>query len=160
MCIRDREKAAWLRDDVGLDAVINYKSEPLLEALKAATPHGIDVYFENVGGQHLDAALMRMNVRGRIPVCGMISTYNGGGDPVANLFQLIYGRIRMEGFVSTDFAHLRGAFEAEMTDWLKGGRIKYQETILEGFERAPEGLVGLFHGNNTGKMLVRVVAGQ
>ena len=153
------EKAAWLRDDVGLDVVINYRSEPLLESLKAATPNGIDVYFENVGGEHLDAALLRMNVRGRIPVCGMISTYNGGGDPVANLFQLIYGRIRMEGFVSTDFAHLRPAFEAEMTTWLKTGRIKYQETILEGFERAPEGLVGLFHGRNTGKMLVRVAAG-
>jgi NADPH-dependent curcumin reductase CurA len=153
------EKAAWLRDEVGLDVVINYKSEPLLEALEAATPKGLDVYFENVGGRHLDAALMRMNVRGRIPVCGMISTYNGGGEPVANLFQLIYGRIRMEGFVSTDFAHLRSKFEAEMTTWLKTGRIKYQETILEGFERAPEGLVGLFHSRNTGKMLVKVASG-
>jgi NADPH-dependent curcumin reductase CurA len=150
------EKAAWLRDEAKLDAVINYKAGKLSEQLEAATPNGIDVYFENVGGKHLDAALPRMNVRGRIPVCGMISTYNGGGDPVENLFKLIYGRIRMEGFVSTDLSHLRTEFEADMTKWLKAGQIKYQETILDGFERAPEALIGLFEGRNSGKMLVRV----
>ena len=150
------DKAAWLRDEAGLDAVINYKTQPLVEALKAATPKGIDVYFENVGGAQLDAALQRMNVRGRIPVCGMISTYNGGGEGVKNLFSLIYGRIRMEGFVATDFAHLNAQFMSDMTGWLKDGRIKYQETVLDGFERAPEGLIGLFEGRNTGKMLINV----
>ena len=150
------DKATWLRDEVGLDAVINYKTQPLAEALTAATPKGIDVYFENVGGAHLDAALPRMNVRGRIPVCGMISTYNGGGDGVQGLFNLIYRRVRMEGFVASDFTHLNAAFLSEMTDWLKTGRIKYQETILNGFERAPEGLIGLFAGRNAGKMLIRV----
>jgi NADPH-dependent curcumin reductase CurA len=150
------DKAAWLRDEVGLDAVINYKTEPLAEALAAATPNGIDVYFENVGGAHLDAALPRMNVRGRIPVCGMISTYNGGGEGVKNLFNLIYGRVRMEGFVASDFGHLNAAFMSDMTGWLKDGRIKYQETVLEGFERAPEGLIGLFEGRNSGKMLIRI----
>lgn len=150
------DKVAWLRDEVGLDAVINYKTQPLVESLKAATPKGIDVYFENVGGAQLDAALSRMNVRGRIPVCGMISTYNGGGEGVKNLFNLIYGRIRMEGFVATDFAHLNAQFMSDMTGWLKDGRIKYQETVLDGFERAPEGLIGLFEGRNTGKMLIRV----
>ena len=150
------DKAAWLRDEAGLDAVINYKTQPLVEALKAATPNGIDVYFENVGGAQLDAALPRMNVRGRIPVCGMISTYNGGGEGVKNLFSLIYGRIRMEGFVATDFAHLNAQFMSDMTGWLKDGRIKYQETVLDGFERAPEGLIGLFEGRNTGKMLINV----
>jgi hypothetical protein len=150
------EKASWLKDEVGLDAVINYKRQPLAETLAAVTPNGIDVYFENVGGAHLDAALSRMNVRGRIPVCGMISTYNGGGEGVRNLFALIYGRIRMEGFVSSDFAHLNAAFVSDMTGWLKDGRVKYQETILDGFERAPEGLIGLFSGVNAGKMLIRV----
>ncbi len=150
------DKAAWLRDVVGLDAVINYKAEPLAEALAAATPNGIDVYFENVGGAHLDAALPRMNLHGRIPVCGMISTYNGGGEGVRNLFNMIYKRIRMEGFVSPDFAHLNSAFVADMTGWLKSGRIKYQETLLEGFERAPEGLIGLFEGRNSGKMLIHI----
>lgn len=149
------EKAAWLRDEVGLDAVINYKAEPLAKALKAATPNGIDVYFENVGGSHLDAALPRMNQRGRIPVCGMISTYNGGGEGVRNLSAVIYSRVRMEGFVASDFAHLNAAFLADMTGWLKDGRLKYQETILNGFERAPEALIGLFEGRNAGKMMVR-----
>ena len=150
------DKVAWLRDEVGLDAVINYKTQDLAKALKDATPKGIDVYFENVGGAHLDAALPRMNLRGRIPVCGMISTYNGGGEGVKNLFNLIYGRIRMEGFVASDFAHLNAEFLADMTAWLKDGRIKYQETVLEGFERAPEGLIGLFEGANAGKMLIHI----
>ncbi|HEU0043134.1 NADP-dependent oxidoreductase [Sphingomonas sp.] len=150
------EKAAWLRDEVGLDAVINYKAEPLAESLAAATPRGIDVYFENVGGAHLDAALPRMNVRGRVPVCGTISSYNGSPQAVYGIFNLIYKRVRMEGFVATDFAPLNGAFMRDMTGWLKDGRVKYQETVLEGFERAPEGLIGLFEGRNTGKMLIRV----
>jgi NADPH-dependent curcumin reductase CurA len=150
------DKAAWLRDEVGLDRVINYKAEPLAAALAAATPNGVDVYFENVGGAHLDAALPRMNLRGRIPVCGMISTYNGGGEGVRNLSSMIYKRVRMEGFVATDFAHLNTAFLSDMTGWLKTGRIKYRETVLEGFERAPEGLIGLFEGRNSGKMLIRI----
>lgn len=150
------DKAAWLRDEVGLDAVINYKTEPLAQALAAATPKGIDVYFENVGGAHLDAALPRMNMRGRIPVCGMISTYNGGGEGVRNLSAMIYSRVRIEGFVASDFMHLQPAFMADMTGWLKDGRVKYEETILDGFERAPEGLIGLFEGRNHGKMLIRV----
>jgi NADPH-dependent curcumin reductase CurA len=150
------DKAAWLRDEVGLDAVINYKTQPLAEALAAATPKGLDVYFENVGGAHLDAVLPRMNVRGRIPVCGMISTYNGGGEGVRNLSAMIYSRVRIEGFVASDFMHLQPAFMADMTGWLKDGRVKYEETILDGFERAPEGLIGLFEGRNHGKMLIRV----
>ncbi len=150
------DKAAWLRDVAGLDAVINYKTQPLAEALKAATPKGIDVYFENVGGAHLDAALTRMNPNGRIPVCGMISTYNGGGEGVRNLFLLIYGRVTMQGFVASDFGHLNARFVADMTGWLKSGQIRYQETVLDGFERAPEGLIGLFEGRNAGKMIIRV----
>ena len=149
-------KAAWLRDVAGLDAVINYKTQPLGPALKAATPKGLDVYFENVGGAHLDAALTRMNPNGRIPVCGMISTYNGAGAGVNNLFALIYGRITMQGFVASDFAHLSARFASDMTGWLKSGQMKYQETVLDGFERAPEGLIGLFEGRNAGKMIVRV----
>jgi NADPH-dependent curcumin reductase CurA len=150
------EKAAWLRDVVGLNAVINYKTQPLAAELEKSTPKGIDVYFENVGGAHLDAALPRMNLHGRIPICGMISTYNGGGEGVKNLFATIYKRVRLEGFVATDFAHLNAAFISDMTGWLKSGKVKYQETILNGFERAPEGLIGLFEGRNLGKMLIHV----
>ena len=86
----------------------------------------------------------------------MISTYNGGGEGVRNLFSLIYGRVRMEGFVASDFPHLNAQFVEDMTGWLKAGKIKYQETVLDGFERAPEGLIGLFSGKNSGKMLIRV----
>ena len=150
------EKAAWLRDVVGLDAVINYKTETLSKALAAAMPRGVDVYFENVGGAQLDAALPLMNLHGRIPVCGMISTYNGGGEGVRNLSAIIYKRVRMQGFVANDFGHLNAAFLSDMTGWLKSGRMKYQETVLDGFDRIPEGLIGLFEGRNAGKMLIRV----
>jgi NADPH-dependent curcumin reductase CurA len=150
------DKVRWLKEVAGLDAVINYKTQDLAQALAEATPKGIDVYFENVGGKHLDAALPRMNVKGRIPVCGMISMYNGGGEGVHNLFAVIYGRVRLEGFVASDFPHLQAQFQADMTEWLKSGRIKYEETMLDGFERAPEGLIGLFEGRNLGKMLIRI----
>ena len=152
------DKVAWLRDQVGLDAVINYKTQDLRRTLAAAATKGIDVYFENVGGAHLDAALPRMNQRGRIAVCGMISTYNGGGEGERNLSTMSYNRVRMEGFVASDFPHLQAQFVSDMTGWLKDGRVKYQETILDGFERAPEGLIGLFSGLNNGKMLIRVAA--
>jgi len=150
------DKAAWLRDVAGLDAVINYHDGPLAQSLAAAAPKGIDVYFENVGGEHLDAALPLMNVRGRIPVCGMISTYNGDRQGVRNLPLMIYKRVRMEGFVASDFNHLYAQFQADMAGWLASGQMQYQETVLDGFERAPEGLIGLFHGRNSGKMLIRV----
>jgi NADPH-dependent curcumin reductase CurA len=97
-----------------------------------------------------------MNIHGRIPVCGMISTYNGGGEGVRGLSNMIYKRVRMEGFVATDFAHLNAAFMSDMTGWLKSGQIRYEETVLNGFDRAPEGLIGLFEGRNTGKMLIHV----
>lgn len=150
------DKVAWLRDEAALDGVINYKTDALNDELKAACPKGIDVYFENVGGAQLDAALPLINLHGRIPVCGMISTYNGGGEGVRNLFNMIYKRIRMEGFVATDFAHLNAQFMSDMMGWLKAGKIKYQETVLNGFDKAPEGLIGLFEGKNSGKMLINV----
>ena len=135
--------------------MINDREEPIGPALKAVTPRGIDVYFENVGGDHLDAALARMNNLGRIPVCGMISTYNGTRDGVRNLFNTIYSRVRIQGFVGGDFPHLQEQFVSDMTAWLKDGRVKTAETVLDGFESAPEGLIGLFEGRNTGKMLIR-----
>jgi NADPH-dependent curcumin reductase CurA len=155
------EKCAWLRDELGLDAAINYKTQILRKALKAAAPKGLDVYFDNVGGEHLNAALPRMNRGGRIAVCGMISAYNNAGalsEPVTTLSNMIYNRIRMQGFVVTDFEELRPQFLADMKDWLRAGKIKHRETVLDGIERAPEALIGLFKGENTGKMLVRLAA--
>jgi NADPH-dependent curcumin reductase CurA len=150
------EKAAWLRDEVGLDAVINYKTQPIRKALEEATPKGIDVYFENVGGDHLEAALRRMNTLGRIPVCGFISGYNAGHSNVSNLSNIIYARVTLRGFIAPDFMHLWGDFQRDMAGWLKEGRIKYQETIREGIDNAPGALIGLMGGENAGKMLVRL----
>ena len=151
-------KATWLREEVGLDSVINYKETPIGRALKLVAPEGIDVYFDNVGGDHLDAALARMNTLGRIAVCGMISGYNEAGarTSVHNLANIIYGRINIRGFVATDFLHLRDDFRRDMVQWLSEGWIKYQETIFEGIESAPRALIGLLNGLNTGKMLVQL----
>jgi NADPH-dependent curcumin reductase CurA len=150
------EKCDWLIHQAGLDAAINYKTQDIKTALAAATPKGIDVYFDNVGGEHLDAALSRMNMLGRIPVCGAISGYNGGGAPVHNLFAVIYGRITIRGFVATDFMGAHERFINDMTGWLKSGRIQYQETILTGIDQAPAAMIGLLSGANSGKMLVKL----
>ena len=152
------DKARWLKDEVGLDAVINYKEEPIRQALEAATPKGIDVYFDNVGGDHLEAALRRMNTLGRIPVCGFISGYNSGHSAVSNLSNIIYSRVTLRGFVGTDFMDAYPDFQRDMRDWLKEGRIKYQETVMDGIAAAPDALIGLMAGQNTGKMLVRLAS--
>jgi hypothetical protein len=153
------DKCRWLKEDLQLDAVINYKKEELRTALKAAAPRGIDVYFDNVGGEHLNAALPRMNALGRIAVCGMISAYNNFGaisEPVTTLSNMIYNRLTMRGFVFYEFTPLRAQFLADMKGWLKEGRIRYRSTILQGIEQAPAALIGLFKGTNTGKMLVQL----
>ena len=150
------DKAAWLRDTVGLDAVINYKTHPIRQALEEATPKGLDVYFDNVGGDHLEAALRRMNTLGRIPVCGFISGYNSGHSNVSNLSNIIYSRVTLRGFVAPDFMHLYPDFLRDMAGWLKDGKVKYQETIVDGIAAAPGALIGLMAGENAGKMLVRL----
>ncbi len=150
------DKAAWLKDEVGLDAVINYKEQPIRQALEEATPKGIDVYFDNVGGDHLEAALRRMNTLGRIPVCGFISGYNSGHSNVSNLSNIIYSRVMLRGFVGTDFMHLYADFQRDMAGWLKEGKVKYQETVLDGIANAPAAMIGLMQGQNSGKMLVKL----
>ena len=152
------EKAAWLKDDAGLDAVINYKTQPIRQALEDVTPKGLDVYFDNVGGDHLEAALRRMNTLGRVPVCGFISGYNSGHSPVSNLSNIIYSRVMLRGFVATDFMHLYADFQRDMRGWLKAGQVKYQETVMDGIENAPAALIGLMAGENAGKMLVRLAS--
>ncbi|WP_309604921.1 NADP-dependent oxidoreductase [Phenylobacterium sp.] len=152
------DKAKWLRDEVGLDAVINYKTQSIRQALEDATPKGVDVYFDNVGGDHLEAALRRMNTLGRIPVCGFISGYNSGHSAVSNLSNIIYSRVTLRGFVATDFMHLYADFQRDMAGWLKDGRVKYQETVMDGIANAPAALIGLMAGQNAGKMLVRLAS--
>jgi NADPH-dependent curcumin reductase CurA len=153
------EKCRWLKDELGLDAAINYKQGELRASLKAAAPKGIDVYFENVGGEHLNAALPRMNALGRIAVCGMISAYNNFGavsEPVTTLSNMIYNRVTMRGFVFYEFESKRAEFLKDMKGWIRQGRLKYRTTILHGIEQAPTALIGLFTGVNTGKMVVQL----
>jgi len=152
------EKVRWLLDEAGLDAAFNYKTEPVRPALKAVTPKGIDVYFDNVGGEHLDAALAGMNTLGRVAVCGMISGYNEAGTRtnVRNLSNIIYGRITLRGFTAADFMHLREQFQSDMALWLREGRIKHHETIYEGIANAPSAMIDLMQGANLGKMLVKL----
>ncbi len=152
------EKASWLRDEVGLDAVINYKTTPIRQGVKAAATKGIDVYFDNVGGDHLDAALASMNGLGRVAACGMISGYNEAGTRTAvhNLSNIIYGRINIRGFIATEFMPLMLQFQSDMHGWLKAGKIKWRETILDGIGQAPHAMVGLMQGENIGKMLVHL----
>ncbi len=153
------DKVAWLRDVAGIDGAINYKTCGDLEGTIAAQcPDGIDVYFENVGGAHLTAALNLMNPFGRIAACGMISRYNDT-TPVAgppNLFLVVGKRIRMQGFIVSDHADRLEDFQRDMGQWIREGRMKWQETTYEGLDKAPEAFMGLFKGDNIGKAVVRV----
>ena len=152
------DKVKWLLEEAGLDAAINYRDKPIRKALGEAAPQGIDVYFDNVGGEHLDAALACMNNQGRVAVCGMISGYNepGARTTVRNLANIIYGRINIRGFTVADFMETRDQFRQDMTQWLQEGKIRYQETVLDGIDNAPRALIGLFQSLNTGKMLVKL----
>jgi hypothetical protein len=152
------EKVRWLLEEAGLDAAFNYKTAPVRPQLKAVTPKGIDVYFDNVGGDHLDAALAGMNLLGRVAVCGMISGYNEAGarTVVRNLANIIYGRITLRGFTAADFMHLREQFQSDMAGWLREGRIKHHETIYEGIAKAAPAMIDLMKGANLGKMLVKL----
>ena len=152
------EKVDWLKNEAGLDAAFNYKTAPVRTQLRELTPKGIDVYFDNVGGEHLDAALAGMNSLGRVAVCGMISGYNEAGTrtSVRNLANIIYGRIKLRGFVATDFMDLRDEFQSNMADWLRDGRVKTAETVYRGIGNAAAAMIDLMAGANLGKMLVKL----
>ena len=153
------EKVRHLVDDLGFDAAFNYKTENIRMKLHELLPEGIDVYFENVGGAHLDAACGQMRPLGRIPVCGMISAYNNKGarsEGVTTLSNMIYNRVTMKGFVVYEFFHMQEQFLSDMRLWLREGKLKYEETVVEGIEQAPSALIGMLQGQNTGKMLVRL----
>jgi hypothetical protein len=152
-------KVAWLRDEIGIDAAINYKTCGDLEAaLARACPGGVDIYFENVGGAHLEAALNLMNQRGRLVMCGMISQYNAT-EPVpgpANLLLVVGKSLKMQGFIVTDFLDMVPSFFTDMGRWIGEGKLTWKETVLDGIENAPRAFLGLFAGQNFGKMLVRL----
>lgn len=151
------EKAEWLKQECGVDEVINYKTcGNLSEALMAAAPEGIDVYFENVGGEHLEAALNAMNPFGRIAACGMISGYNEAPPGPRNLMLIVGKKIRITGFIVSDHGDMRGEFLKEMEAWIQDGKIKSRETVVDGIENAVDAFLALFSGSNFGKMIVRL----
>jgi NADPH-dependent curcumin reductase CurA len=151
-------KTAWLLDEAGLDAAIDYKAVPIAAGLREAAPEGIDVYFDNVGGDHLEAAIGSMRRAGRAALCGAISSYNAAEPPPGprNLGLMIGQRLTLRGFLVGDHQHLRPAFESEVGQWLAQGRIAWRETVVDGLDNAVEAFRSLLAGGNTGKMLVRV----
>ena len=150
------DKAAWV-EELGADACIDYKAGPVLPQLAKAAPKGIDVYFDNVGGDHLDAAFATARERARFAICGMIDVYNDGKpQQLKYIIRTIPARIRMEGFIFTDYIAHMGEFLSEMSGWVASGAVKSRETVHEGLESAPEAFLGLFSGGNTGKMLVKL----
>jgi hypothetical protein len=157
------EKCAYAVDTLGFDACVDHKADDLPDALAAACPDGIDVYFENVGGAVFDAVLPRLNPRARIPLCGLVSQYNATGLPAGPdrmnwlLGQLLRKRISVQGFIIfDDFGHLYPKFAQEMGEWVRRGQVKYREEIIDGLEAAPAAFVGLLRGENFGKRVIRV----
>ena len=152
------EKVKLLVDEYGFDAAFNYKDGPVGKQLRAAAPDGIDVYFDNVGGDHLEAAIGSLNGGGRIAVCGMISVYNNT-EPAPgprNLTRLIQTRGRIEGFLVGDHYDLQPEFVREVAPWVASGELKYRETVVEGIENNLEAFLGVLRGDNTGKMIVKL----
>jgi NADPH-dependent curcumin reductase CurA len=152
------EKIAWLTGDLGLTAAFDYHDGPIAERLAEAAPDGIDVYFDNVGGEQLEAAIGAMNLRGRVAMCGSISGYNSGRSAPGprNLGLIVGRRLRLQGFLVGDHEDLRPAFEQQVIAWLDEGRLQPRETVREGLEEAPQAMIDLLRGANTGKMLVRI----
>ncbi len=152
------EKVRYLIEELGFDAAFNYKDGPVAEQLAKAAPDGIDVYFDNVGGEHLEAAIAVANTHARITVCGMISQYNATEATPAprNLAQLIAKRLTIRGMLVSDHSHLADQFIAEVGPWVAEGKLRYTETMVEGLQNAPQAFLDLLSGGNTGKMLVKI----
>lgn len=154
------DKVSQLTNDYGFDHAFNYKTADALAELKKGAPKGIDVYFENVGGPQLEAALTCMRPYGRISVCGMIAHYNDTSDNMTpgprNLTEIIYKHVMIRGFVVSAFGAHQPQFLKDMSEWIKNGKVKYKETVFDGIEKAPEAFAGLFSGANEGKMLVKL----
>jgi NADPH-dependent curcumin reductase CurA len=150
------EKVAWVRE-LGADHAIDYKAGPVVQALTRAAPDGIDVYFDNVGGDHLDAAFAAARQNARFAICGMIDSYNGGEPPAFRyIMRVIAARIMIKGFIYTHFLPQIGDFYRDMGQWVASGEVKSRETVRDGLEAMPEAFLDLFRGANIGKMLVKL----
>lgn len=156
------DKCHFVVDELGFDACLDRRSPDLSAQLAAACPRGIDIYFENVGGAVFDAVLPLLNTHARVPVCGLISLYSGGGSPAAAdrlpalTRALLVKRIRMQGFIIFDYEGRQAEFSGPMQQWLAEGRVKFREDVVDGLEHAPRAFMGLLQGENFGKLVVRV----
>jgi NADPH-dependent curcumin reductase CurA len=151
-------KVAYLRDELQLDAAFNHRDGPVAELLRAAAPDGIDVYFDNVGGDHLEAALGAMRRGGRAALCGAVSEYGADASRPgpANLFRAVTHELTLRGFRGSAHVDRLGEVQRELAAWIADGRLRYTETIFDGLERAPEALAHMLAGRTTGKTLVRI----
>jgi NADPH-dependent curcumin reductase CurA len=152
------EKVKLLIEEYGFDAAFNYKNGPVAGQLAQAAPDGIDVYFDNVGGEHLEAAIGALNLRGRIAICGLIAQYNAT-EPTPgphNMVKVLQNRLRIEGFLVGDHYDLQPQFVQEVGGWVREGKLHYRETVVEGIENNVEAFLGLLRGENTGKMIVKL----
>jgi len=152
------DKVKFLREECGFDAAFNYKAGPVLEQLNLEAPDGIDVYFDNVGGEHLEAALSVLRVHGRIIACGGISGYNDEKPRPgpSRLFNIVTKRLTMKGLIVTDWLDRQGEFEKEVGGYFRAGKLKNKETVAEGIQQAVDAFIGLFQGKNVGKMVVKL----
>jgi NADPH-dependent curcumin reductase CurA len=152
------EKVTLLVEKYGFDAAFNYKRGPVADELKVAAPDGIDVYFDNVGGDHLEAAIDCFNLHGRAALCGMIAQYNATEPPSAprNLLLAVNKRLRLQGMLVSDHTDLNEEFTERASRWIREGRLRYQETVVDGVENTVEAFLGLLRGENTGKMIVKL----
>src|SRR5206468_9142426 len=154
-----KDKCNWLTSELGFDAAVDYKDGAVFKALRAAAPDGIDVYFDNVGGDILEACLAQMNNRGRIACCGAISQYDGvpsGHGPRGVPGLIVVKRLLMQGFIVMDFMGRRDEALKELQSWVSAGKLKVQEDIINGLENTPKALIGLLAGENRGKRMVKV----
>jgi hypothetical protein len=152
------EKCRWLVEELGFDAAINYKTVDLESAIAQACPNGIDVYFDNVGGSILDAVLTNINLHARIPLCGLISTYNAT-EPVPgpyNYSNILMKRVRVQGFIILDYIPRWSEAISDLGQWLNQGKIKHTLEVIEGLENASKAILKLFDGNKKGKLVVKV----
>jgi prostaglandin reductase 1 len=157
-CAGSDDKCKWLKDDLGFDSVFNYKTDNLEEALKKAAPKGIDCYFDNVGGDMSATVVEKfMNRFGRVSCCGALSAYNATTPPIGHhLFQsLVFKELKMQGFIVTSFTADAPAAAAELLQWVKEGKLKWREDVVDGFENARTALYGMLQGKYTGKVLVK-----
>ena len=152
------EKCKWIKEELGFDEAINYKSGSVFENLKKACPKGIDIYFENVGGEILEAVLALINNHARIPLCGLISQYNATSAPTgpSNFVNLLVNRVRLEGFIVIDYLPRATEGITKLMEWYQQGKIKYRVDVVEGLDEAPRAVNKLFDGTNQGKLILKV----